>query len=303
MTQAGTKSSIIDVSDHLEELPVLPVVITRMLALNKNDDDYFENILRLAQEDPSFALRIVKMANSGAFKPLSPINDLNTAVARIGTHQVATLVTSMAVMQVFVPTEKDARTLWLHAIQTAVTARNLAQKYLSNRINSAEAYFCGLMHDIGRFILFDVAADDVRRIDETGWNTPEQLIDIEEKRLGINHAELGWHVCNKWMMPEHVCTVVQYHHTVDLNRVIQGDRRLIELIRLIQVSDHFSVVLLSCPEIESLKPHELADLLQTRVIDFSGKELSLSTRHLQNIMRDVIDESLEHCAALGLRIA
>lgn len=64
------------------------------------------------------------------------------------------------------------RNLWLHPIQVAITARNLARKHPS--VDLSETCLCGLMHDIGRLVLFNVATGDVRSIDETGWETPRR---------------------------------------------------------------------------------------------------------------------------------
>jgi len=82
----------------------------------------------------------------------------------------------MAVMQIFEPSEKDARNLWLHAIQVAIVSQAMAHRLRMG--NQEVAYLCGLMHDIGRFILFDVASMEVHQIDESGWQDPPQPIDV-----------------------------------------------------------------------------------------------------------------------------
>ena len=291
--------SIEEIIARLEDLPLLPVVVVKIMSLKRDDDTYFEKILPLAQQDPSFALRIIKLANSSAFRPRVPINDLNTAVARIGSYQIAALVTSLAVMQVFVPHEKDARNLWLHSIQVAVIARVLAKQYLVHRINPAEAYLCGLMHDIGRFILFDVAEVEYRIVDESGWDTPEQLIDVEKHILGIDHTELGWRICKKWMMPAHVSKVVKDHHSSKINNLDSG---LHDLTRLIQLADHYSVLLLTTDDFEVLETDEAISQIDQRVINISDEESPVSAKQLYEIATDVLGESLEHCKALGLQV-
>lgn len=290
-----------ELSEQLEDLPMLPSVVARMLNFGRDDDDYFEKILPLAEQDPAFALRIVRLANSTAFKARTQINGLHAAVARIGAYQVAALVTSMAVMQIFVPTEKDARNLWLHSIQVAIIARKLAQKY---RIGNHDvAYLSGLMHDIGRFVLFDIASTEVRRIDETGWQTPQQLVDAEQQMLGIDHSELGWEICKKWMMPDHVSTVVRRHHHPN-HETLQGvDHATVNMIRLVYLADCFSVLLLTTPEASDMPPEELGEEIRNRVIEPSEGRIPVNTEDLQQMVSSVIAESTDHCAALGLRIA
>lgn len=289
-----------EVSEHLDSLPMLPGVVTRLLSLDREDNEYFEKLLPLAQQDPAFALRIIRLANSPVFRSYEAIDDLQTAITRVGTYRVAALITSLAVMEIFVPNEKDARNLWLHSIQVAITARNLAQK--SPSVDPSEAYLCGLMHDIGRFVLFSVATGDVRSIDESGWETPQQLIDVELQVLGINHADLGWCVCRKWMMPEKVCKVVQAHHSPDLGSVAASDGPLAGLIRLIQVADHFSVLLITTADFGQRTPQGQLDLIQDRVMDTVGKGLTVTAGQLQQMAAGVLSESKEQCQALGLHI-
>ena len=145
-----------------------------------------------------------------------------------------------------------------------------------------------------------MATGDVRRIDESGWETPLQLIDVEMKMLGINHAEPGWHVCRKWMMPDKVCRVVQAHHSPDLGGVAASDRSLAELIRLIQVADHFSMLLITTPDFDQRSPQEQLDLIQGRVMDTVGKGLTVTAGLLRQMAAGVVSESKQHCQALGL---
>ncbi|MBI1194875.1 MAG: HDOD domain-containing protein [Gammaproteobacteria bacterium] len=289
-----------DLSEHLEDLPLLPAVVARMLNFGRDDDDYFEKVLPLAEQDPAFALRIVRLANSTAFKARNQINDLHSAVARIGAYQVAALVTSMAVMQIFVPNEKDARNLWLHSIQVAIIARKLAQKYGIG--NHDVAYLSGLMHDIGRFILFDIASAELRRVDETGWQTPQQLVDAEQQMLGIDHSELGWEICKKWMMPEHVSTIVRRHHHPNHESLQGVDHATVTMIRLVYLADCFSVLLLTTPDIENMPAEDLAEQIRNRVIKPSEGKTPVNTDELLQMVSSVIQESQDHCSALGLRV-
>lgn len=52
-----------EVSEHLDSLPMLPGVVTRLLTLNREDNEYFEKLLALAQQDPAFALRIIRLVS------------------------------------------------------------------------------------------------------------------------------------------------------------------------------------------------------------------------------------------------
>ena len=53
-----------ELEQRLDELPVLPAVIARLLAMSPDDHDYFEQVLQLAGEDPPLSARIIRLSNS-----------------------------------------------------------------------------------------------------------------------------------------------------------------------------------------------------------------------------------------------
>ena len=56
-----------------EQLPLLPTVIKRVLAMNASADQYFEDLITLAEEDPTFAVRLIRIANAPWSAPSKPI--------------------------------------------------------------------------------------------------------------------------------------------------------------------------------------------------------------------------------------
>lgn len=296
------KSSYNDVGDHLRNLPLLPGVITKMLALDRDDDDYFRQILPLAQDDPSLALRIIKLSNSAAFMGASPANTLEVALTRLGAYQIAALVSSLAVLKVFIPTPGNSRSLWQHSIQVALIARDIAKLDSAINVDPNEAYLCGLLHDVGRLIMFEIATDDATSIEKEEWDTPELLIDAEMKVAGITHAELGYKVCKKWGLPEHISVVVKYHHTMNLQKVLSIGTVERKLIDVVQIADALSLLMLFGHDLDSMPQNELTTLIQNQVIDKCDKTVSVTAIQLAEMTEKVISDSIDHCTALGLNV-
>lgn len=221
--------TIAELEKKLEELPLLPTVIVRLLALDTNDENYFEHVFELSQEDPTFALRIIRLSNSAISAPVIPIETLRDAVIRLGVKAVAGLVTSLSAVRVFIPTKQGEKNLWVHSIQVAVCAKIIAQTASELKVNPEQAYICGLMHDIGRFVLFDKASEELNLVEESNWDSPEQLVITEHNLYGFNHSELGGRVCKKWGLPESIIKVVANHHTYNLPASISNDPKLANL--------------------------------------------------------------------------
>jgi len=182
------------------------------MSLRPESDEFFEDVLTVAGEDPGLALRVIRTANSPMSAPRSPITSIDAAVARLGANHIADLVTTVAIARVFVPRTLGETELWLHAIEVATACRALVEHLHVDGVTPEHAYLAGLLHDIGRFILFDQAPQFIQAVDDLAWTTPDELIQAEQQICGIDHAKLGGRVCAHWDVPEPILTIVQDHH-------------------------------------------------------------------------------------------
>ncbi|HXN10858.1 MAG TPA: HDOD domain-containing protein [Steroidobacteraceae bacterium] len=226
---------------HLERLPLLPAVVSEVLSLDPDADDYFDRLVLLAEHDPPFAVRVLGCANSAFSAPTIPIVTLHQAVMRLGSQQCARLVLALAVVKVFVPNSIAQRFLWIHSLQTALFARMFCREFPVLRPSADRAYVCGLLHDIGRFVQLEEAPGDPRRVDGLHWASPAELVAIERGTLGHDHAMLGWHACRKWSLPASIGEVVRRHHEA----LPEQGPEAPDLVRIVQWADTLSMSLLS----------------------------------------------------------
>lgn len=289
-----------DIERNLQDLPVLPATVMHILTLRQNDEDYFEKLLKLSQEDPAFALRIIKVANSAANAPRNPIKNLQGAIARLGTQQVGSLITSFAVMRVFIPTTQGENNLWAHAMQVAVASRFIGHAALHSNVNPEQAYLCGLLHDIGRFVLFEKARNELDKIDEMNWKSPIELVKYEQEIYGFDHSEVGGHVCNHWQLPKTIRDVVANHHVYDLPEQLSKDNELASLIRVVQLADFFSVFMLLNPDFLSWEPKLLAQNLVDKCILPCSSEAPIDATELQTLAPRICEMSEKLCVDLGI---
>jgi len=283
--------SITELEKKLEELPLLPAVIVRLLALNLNDESYFEKVLALSEQDPTFALRVIKLSNSPIRSPVSPITTLRDAVIRLGVTSVAGIVTSMSAIRVFIPTKQGEKNLWLHSMQVAVASRTIARMAPELKLHPDQAYLCGLMHDIGRFVLFDKASEELNLVEESNWDSPEQLVAIEQEHYGFDHSELGCRVCKKWELPQVVIDVVANHHVYNSANKPTKNPLLNNLLRVVQMADTFSVFMMLNPEAVSWNPEDLLKELDAKCVQRLGANPPITAKQLQAQTSQILDES------------
>lgn len=297
-----TEPNIDDLAQRVEQLPLLPSVVARLLAVSPDDNDYFEQLLALAREDPPFALRLIRLANSSFSAPVDPISTIQGAIVRIGGREINNLVTSMAVMQVFMPSTKGERELWVHSVQVAVASRAIARTVRSHQVDAEHAYLCGLVHDIGRFILFEGDSEALGRVEDVGWQTPGELVEVERDSFGFDHGELGGRVCERWTLSRLVTDVVRHHHASDLAAVVFVDKGVEDMIRVVQVADYLSVFLIRHPDATSWESDRLESELARQCLG-PGPESILSAGQLLELLPTIVEESDRRISGLGIRVS
>jgi putative nucleotidyltransferase with HDIG domain len=223
----------------LDQLPVLPGVVVRLMGLSPGSDTYFDEVVGVSAEDPSLAVRVIHAANSALSAPRQPIETLQGAVARLGATHIGSLVTTIAMARVFEPDSPTAADLWLHSVEVATTCRLIVANSPIG-VDQHQAYLCGLLHDIGRFVMLAHLAGTVRTADEGGWATPSDLIAAECEAFGFDHTEVGQQLCVRWSIPRRIATVVHEHHRpLKLEPPVTADQRLAAVV---QVADRLSVL-------------------------------------------------------------
>ncbi len=280
----------------LEQLPMLPVVVSEILGLNPDHEEYFDRLVELAERDPPFAVRVLRCANSVFSAPATPIVSLPQAIMRLGTQQCASLVLALAVVKVFVPHSEAQRFLWIHSLQTALFARMFCRTLPRLRRSADQAYACGLLHDIGRFVQFEGAPIDLKRIDETHWASPRELVEVERSQLGYDHALLGWHACQKWSLPEMIGEVVRRHHEA-LPAQYEDPP---ELVRITQWADTLSMALTLDHGTAAASPETLGDWLAERYPGIGPQEPNAGSRAWQQAVPEVLAQSHELAQHLHL---
>ncbi len=225
---------------RLEQLPLLPEVVRELMSLRQDSPDYFEQVARALHADPAFATRLLQYANSAALGAARPITTIQEAMLRVGARGAVDLILAHSAARVFEPRSDWESSLWKHSVDVAWLMRKLSVLAVEHRGEPDEAYVFGLLHDIGRFVLYLEAPEELRSVEETDWATPDELIEAETRICGFTHSELGYLALRKWRLPEALADAVRWHHTrpLPLNSI---DGRYRALNALLQEADWIAV--------------------------------------------------------------
>jgi putative nucleotidyltransferase with HDIG domain len=197
----------------VSSVPSLPLLYSKLDETINHPRSSIADIAKVLSEDQGLAARILKLANSPLFGYFSKIDTITQAVTIIGIQQVRDLALAISVMGLFKGLPEDLITMdrfWRHSIGAAMAARVLAT---SQRETNLERFFvAGILHDIGRLVMFLRIPDICREMLTTAKEQQLCLFDVERQQLGFDHADVGGSLLRRWKLPIRVAEPVEYHH-------------------------------------------------------------------------------------------
>ena len=103
--------------------------------------------------------------------------------------------------------------LWLiWVLATAVGARTVATMMGVSKDEVEEYFICGLLHDIGKIVLMAVCPSEFADAVRDATDTHSNLAFSEMQHTGLDHAEAGLLLAEKWKLNENVCEAIEDHH-------------------------------------------------------------------------------------------
>jgi len=269
-----------DIRRSIEKLPMLPVVVYELMKYDPDSKDFYDVVLKLAQSDPPLATALLGYANSAAFAQhqAARISSVKSALSRVGAKRLFELLFTSSVTRVFLPHKAEHRQLWQHSLQVAHFATYLVEHTEQQHVDPQQVYMAGLLHDIGRFVMLQLAPHALDKTDAQGWHTAIELVDVEKQVTGHTHAEVGLTACKKLHLPRLISIAVQYHHTPKVfeSRSLSNENR--QLLSAIMVADEVSFFINADSNHIHLPPSQfkqqltenvLSDQLDTETVGFN----------------------------------
>lgn len=220
------------------QLPSMPQILVQLLDLCDRDEASLAELGGLVNKDAAITARVIAIANSAYYRRSQLLDGLDQCLAVLGSEAVRGVVLNQSIQELFGRFRGgagfDLRPFWLHALRCAVFAKRLAKHV--NYANADEAYLAGLLHDVGQLALIAVASDRYlpmlkAHVDES------DLLQAEQAAFGLNHAEIGAWLAERWRMHPLFVDGLRYHHE-PRERI----RHAHPLARIVALANQFSTV-------------------------------------------------------------
>ena len=232
---------------QIESLPTLPAVAVQLLELSGNERAHVRDLVRVIESDQSLAARIVSVSRRA--DKASNAETVERAVILLGFNAVRNLALSIQIFETFSHRVEsgsrkfDRLAFWKHCLAVGCAARLLAEKGWaiqgaagsSPAPNPEEAFFCGLLHDIGKVVLAACFPKTYDRVVDKNDTLLGNLIDVEREFFGLDHTQAGRRLASYWKLPAMIEECVWLHHHLPASTPTQIGYP--QHVRLVQMAD------------------------------------------------------------------
>ncbi len=187
------------------DVPMLPDVASRVLALSNDPDSDAAQLAKLIQGDQGLSAHVMRIANSAAYTPNASMVSLQQAIARLGMALITEIALAASInSKMFKAPQFNKRLahIWDHALATAHWGKEVAR---ISKKNVEASFLCGLLHSIGRPVVLQSISEQLTQTGET--LSQEEALALEE----YFHIPFGAVIVENWKMPVIVQESVQYY--------------------------------------------------------------------------------------------
>src|ERR1700733_11876738 len=220
---AFVQSLAAELSKGKVELPSFPDIALRVRKVLSDEEVSQEQVVRVVGSEPALAARLMQIANSAALNFTGkPINDLRTAINRMGHNMVRSAAIAFAMSQLkkvdsLKGLEKPLDDLWKSSAAVAAMSHAVAKRY--SKVNPDTGMLAGLLHGIGKlYILTRSSKHPALFADQVTYN---QIVRDW-------HSAVAKALLENWAMAEEIVAAVNEYE--DLERSHTGPVDLTDVL-------------------------------------------------------------------------
>ncbi len=197
---------------EIDALPPFPENIVFLQKLINDPDSEITSIARQVSTDPSMTADILKLVNSAQFMLPRRVDNIVEAVKMVGLRGLKNLLYSYGTEKILKSQSGNQKELWEHSYRTAFFAFQLARNLRRKQDLLDDAYVGGILHDMGKIVFSNLHPNLLEKINNfsSDKGIPSQL--FENLSAGMNHAEIGAKIAEKWNFPDALIQAIRYHH-------------------------------------------------------------------------------------------
>jgi HD-like signal output (HDOD) protein len=199
------------------ELPVFNTIALKIQNEIAKEDPDINRIEKFIINDQAITAEVLKFANSSFYSGLQQISSVKNAITRLGINEVSNIVTLVTHKNQFHSKNTLLNNimvkLWRHSVGCAIGSHFIAKTCGLHQIKH-EAFFAGLLHDVGKLLVLKVADDlNTKKIGPLGISN-----SLLSEAMVTLHSDFGFFLMKHWNFPEKYCEIAKQHHDEEWNQ-------------------------------------------------------------------------------------
>src|SRR5579884_3635755 len=150
---AAPRSAAAKFLAKVEELQSIPGVATRLLQTLDDPSASADAIAQEVRRDQALMAMVLRIANSAFYRSSGQVRDITESIVVLGYDTTRQLVLGRLSRQVARKNDVWQKTLWRHALATALAAQACTRQVRGATVG--HAFTAGLLHDIGKAVMYE----------------------------------------------------------------------------------------------------------------------------------------------------
>jgi putative nucleotidyltransferase with HDIG domain len=201
-----------EIVDNIESLPQFPENIVLIQKLINDPDSDMPTIARQISMDPALTADLLKIVNSAQYMLSKKVDNISEAVKMVGIKGIKNLLYSYGTQKILGDDTVSKKKLWEHSYRTAFYAYNLVKNFKNESGLLDDIYVSGILHDMGKIIFANVHPNLIEKIKSFASDKDLPPSTFENLSAGMNHAEIGALIAEKWNFPDKLVAAIRFHH-------------------------------------------------------------------------------------------
>lgn len=199
----------------VENMPAFPKSVQGILRLADDSQSAAKDFVQIIERDPVMTVKVLRIINSPYYGLPQKISSIPRAVVHLGINTIKNMALAIAAIGMFSPRNRsgfNVDSFLLHSLSTALIVKRLAERLQLPSCECSDYFVAGLLHDFGKLVFAECLPEAFNRalIDSNSRQVPLQA--AERNYLGIDHAQLGKMLAEKWRFAESVIDAIEHHH-------------------------------------------------------------------------------------------
>ncbi len=191
-----------------------PDAVLKAMSLLEEPDISASKVVEVIQYDPVITMRVLRVCNSAAMGLRQRVGSVQKALMILGSQNMMRILASFGALELLSPGLDgyglERGEMWRHAVACASMTQILLRAM--DQPEDLSIFTGGLLHDVGKIVLDEYVrrhGDEIARlIYAMGCSSLEAEVDL----IGVDHAEVGALLADRWRLPSSITTMIRRHH-------------------------------------------------------------------------------------------